>query len=193
MPGSTTLVESLLRVNLLDELRIFGDPVLVGSGRCLFESENGQVPRKLAGSRVHASGVLSFTSGACRRRGRLDRSRQPWLIETQVSCRRYPLPRQPANSVAQQQRALSGSSVGNLAPAFVSATRSPCQDHTSSDEIQKASLERTWSQVADGPDADACMRCPGRDAGGRFNSDLRYPTSEHRLDIGGNHGQSTFR
>jgi dihydrofolate reductase len=61
VPGSATLVRSLLRENLLDELRLFVDPVLVGKGRRLYESENGQVPLKLVSSKTFTTGVLSLT------------------------------------------------------------------------------------------------------------------------------------
>ncbi len=61
VPGSATLVKSLLREHLLDELQLLVDPVLVGRGRRLYESENGQVPLKLIGLHALAKGVLSLT------------------------------------------------------------------------------------------------------------------------------------
>jgi dihydrofolate reductase len=61
VPGSATLVKSLLGENLLDELQLLVDPVLVGRGRRLYESENGQVPLKLIGCHTFANGVLSLT------------------------------------------------------------------------------------------------------------------------------------
>jgi dihydrofolate reductase len=61
VPGSATLVKSLLKANLLDELQLLVDPVLVGRGRRLYESEDGQVPLKLIGSSTFANGVLSLT------------------------------------------------------------------------------------------------------------------------------------
>jgi dihydrofolate reductase len=61
VPGSATLVKSLLRANLLDELRLFVDPILVGKGRRIFESGNGPVALKLASSKTFTTGVLSLT------------------------------------------------------------------------------------------------------------------------------------
>jgi dihydrofolate reductase len=61
VPGSATLVQSLLRANLLDELRLFVDPVLVGAGKRLCESDNGQVPLHLASCATFPNGVLSLT------------------------------------------------------------------------------------------------------------------------------------
>jgi dihydrofolate reductase len=59
--GSITLVGSLLRNRLLDELSLLLHPVVVGTGRRLFEDPAGHVPLKLMGSRVLSNGVLSLT------------------------------------------------------------------------------------------------------------------------------------
>lgn len=59
--GSATLVRSLLRDDLLDELRLFVHPIVVGAGKRLFESEGDRVPLQLADSRVFSTGVLSLT------------------------------------------------------------------------------------------------------------------------------------
>lgn len=61
VPGSATLVKFLLKESLLDELRLLVDPILVGKGMRLFESEDGNVPLKLANSSTFGNGVLSLT------------------------------------------------------------------------------------------------------------------------------------
>jgi dihydrofolate reductase len=60
--GSITLVGSLLRQGLLDELSLMVFPVVVGSGKRLFEGEE-QVPLRLLDSRTLDTGVLSLTYG----------------------------------------------------------------------------------------------------------------------------------
>ena len=57
--GSGALVRSLLRDQLLDELRLFVHPVVVGSGIRLFEEGSDPVALSLAESRVYANGVIS--------------------------------------------------------------------------------------------------------------------------------------
>jgi dihydrofolate reductase len=59
--GSATLVRSLLRDGLLDELRLLVHPIVVGSGRRLFEDGGGRVPLKLVNSRTFSTGVLYLT------------------------------------------------------------------------------------------------------------------------------------
>lgn len=59
--GSITLVRSLLENDLLDELYLLVDPIVVGKGRRLFETEGGPVPLKLTESTILGSGVLSLT------------------------------------------------------------------------------------------------------------------------------------
>ena len=59
--GSATLVRSLLRDNVLDELRLLVHPIVVGSGKRLFEEGTGRVPLKLVDSRTLATGVLYLT------------------------------------------------------------------------------------------------------------------------------------
>ena len=58
--GSITLIGSLLAMGLLDELRLLVFPVMVGSGKRLFESDE-QVPLRLAGTETFQTGVLSLT------------------------------------------------------------------------------------------------------------------------------------
>ena len=57
--GSATLVGSLLRARLLDLLELFVVPVLIGTGKRLFEADE-QVPLKLTDSRAFDNGVLAL-------------------------------------------------------------------------------------------------------------------------------------
>ena len=59
--GSATLVRSLLRDGLVDELRLLVHPIVVGKGKRLFDDTSGQVPLKLADSRTFSTGVLALT------------------------------------------------------------------------------------------------------------------------------------
>ncbi len=61
IPGSPTLVRSLLRNGLLDELSLGICPVVVGSGMRLFDEMTHQVGLKLVESRPFSTGVLSVT------------------------------------------------------------------------------------------------------------------------------------
>ncbi|MFG1966824.1 dihydrofolate reductase family protein [Nonomuraea sp. NPDC049028] len=61
--GSAALVRSLLADGLLDELRLLVHPIVVGSGKRLFEEGTGQLPLQLADSRTLSTGVLSLTYG----------------------------------------------------------------------------------------------------------------------------------
>lgn len=61
MSGSATLVRSLLRDNLLDELHLLLHPIVVGSGKRLFEDMGEQIALKLVDSRAFSTGVLSLT------------------------------------------------------------------------------------------------------------------------------------
>jgi dihydrofolate reductase len=58
--GSGALVRSLLRDDLLDELRLFVHPVVVGSGRRLFE-DGDHVDLTLADTHAYDNGVVSLT------------------------------------------------------------------------------------------------------------------------------------
>jgi dihydrofolate reductase len=58
--GSATLVRSLLREGLLDELRIQLSPVVVGSGRRLFQDGPGPMGLSLVESRTLPRGVLAL-------------------------------------------------------------------------------------------------------------------------------------
>jgi dihydrofolate reductase len=59
--GSPTLVRSLLRDGLLDELGLLVHPIVVGGGKQLFENGNYGTVLKLVDSRTLATGVLSLT------------------------------------------------------------------------------------------------------------------------------------
>src|SRR5215207_1962928 len=61
MSGSATLVEWLLHEGLLDELRLMVHPIVVGSGRRLFESGKGPKPMELVESKTLGTGVLDLT------------------------------------------------------------------------------------------------------------------------------------
>ncbi|HEU0212950.1 MAG TPA: dihydrofolate reductase family protein [Jiangellaceae bacterium] len=59
--GSPTLVRSLLRDNVLDELQLLVHPIVVGSGKRLFEDGSGRIPLDLVRSTTFSTGVLSLT------------------------------------------------------------------------------------------------------------------------------------
>jgi dihydrofolate reductase len=59
--GSPTLVRSLLRDNVLDELNLLVHPIVVGRGKRLFEDGFDQIPLNLVKSTTFSTGVLSLT------------------------------------------------------------------------------------------------------------------------------------
>jgi dihydrofolate reductase len=59
--GSGTLVRSLLRDGLLDELRLLVHPIVVGDGKRLFTDGSGQTPLTLVESKIFKNGVLYLT------------------------------------------------------------------------------------------------------------------------------------
>jgi dihydrofolate reductase len=59
--GSGTLVRSLLEDDLLDELRLMVHPIVVGSGKHLFEEGGDQRALKLVDSKTFSTGVLYLT------------------------------------------------------------------------------------------------------------------------------------
>ncbi len=59
--GSITLVRSLMRANLLDELRLMVHPVVLGGGRRLFEAGGDREVLELVGSKTFGTGVVSLT------------------------------------------------------------------------------------------------------------------------------------
>ena len=61
MTGSATLVSSLLREGLLDELHLSVLPVVLGSGKRLFSASGGKLPLKLIDSATFETGVVQLT------------------------------------------------------------------------------------------------------------------------------------
>jgi dihydrofolate reductase len=61
IPGSPTLVRSLLRDGLLDELSLMIQPIVVGSGMRLFDELTYPVSLRLAESKALGTGVLAVT------------------------------------------------------------------------------------------------------------------------------------
>jgi dihydrofolate reductase len=61
MTGSATLVSSMLREGLLDELHLFVFPVVLGSGKRLFAAPGSRLPLKLTGSATFDTGVVQLT------------------------------------------------------------------------------------------------------------------------------------
>jgi dihydrofolate reductase len=59
--GSPTLVRSLLQEDLLDELRLMVHPIVVGSGKRLFEGGGDQKALELLDSKTFSTGVLYLT------------------------------------------------------------------------------------------------------------------------------------
>ena len=59
--GSAELVDSLLELDLVDELRILLFPVVLGSGKRLFRDERGISHLRLVGARTFDSGVVLLT------------------------------------------------------------------------------------------------------------------------------------
>jgi dihydrofolate reductase len=61
--GSPTLVRSLLRAGILDELRLLVHPIVVGHGIHLFTDEEQPIPLKLLSSTTFSTGVQSMVYG----------------------------------------------------------------------------------------------------------------------------------
>jgi dihydrofolate reductase len=59
--GSGALVRSLLRGNLLDELRLMVHPVVLGTGKRLFEDGSDRKALELIDSKTFGTGVLYLT------------------------------------------------------------------------------------------------------------------------------------
>jgi dihydrofolate reductase len=59
--GSGSLVRSLLQYGLLDELKLMIHPILVGSGKRLFEEGEEQTKLQLVDSKTFSTGVLYLT------------------------------------------------------------------------------------------------------------------------------------
>lgn len=58
--ASPTLVRFLLAESLLDDLLLLVHPVVLGTGKRLFEGDTGQVPLKLLDSMAYGSGVVAL-------------------------------------------------------------------------------------------------------------------------------------
>lgn len=61
MAGSPALPHAGLRPHLLDELRLMVHPVVLGSGRRLFEDGGDRGVLELADSKTFSTGVVSLT------------------------------------------------------------------------------------------------------------------------------------
>ena len=61
MSGSSTLVSWLLRRDLLDQLNLLVFPVVLGTGKRLFDEAGAQVPLTLTGSRAFGTGVVHLS------------------------------------------------------------------------------------------------------------------------------------
>jgi dihydrofolate reductase len=61
--GSPTLVRWLLRRGLLDALTLFVMPLVLGTGKRLFEAGGEPLPLTLQGSRTFSTGVVLLTYG----------------------------------------------------------------------------------------------------------------------------------
>lgn len=59
--GSTTLVQTLMRHDLIDEYRVAVYPIVLGGGKTLFPRGGVSATLRLAGTRVLDSGVVSMT------------------------------------------------------------------------------------------------------------------------------------
>jgi dihydrofolate reductase len=61
--GSATLIQTLMRHDLVDEFRVAVHPLVLGHGRVLFPPGGVPARLRLAGSRTRDSGVVSLTYG----------------------------------------------------------------------------------------------------------------------------------
>jgi dihydrofolate reductase len=64
--GSPGLIQTLITLGLLDELRLMIDPVLVGGGKRLFRDDGALRPLRLVGSQVTSMGAIIATYAAAR-------------------------------------------------------------------------------------------------------------------------------
>ena len=62
--GSGSLVRSLLKDGLIDELRLMVHPVVVGNGKRLFEEGGEQIALELVDSKTFSTGVVYLTYAA---------------------------------------------------------------------------------------------------------------------------------
>jgi dihydrofolate reductase len=61
MSGSATLVRSLLKAGLLDELRLSVHPIVVASGQRLFDGLTDRLPLELVDTKPTSTGVVTLT------------------------------------------------------------------------------------------------------------------------------------
>ncbi|CAM3330436.1 dihydrofolate reductase family protein [Stackebrandtia soli] len=61
LSGSITLTRTLLHAGLIDELRLFVHPIVLGSGRRLFPDDATDVPLTLIRSATYPTGVIELT------------------------------------------------------------------------------------------------------------------------------------
>jgi dihydrofolate reductase len=59
--GSTRLVQTLMRHNLIDEYRVAVHPIVLGRGTPLFPRDGVRVTLRLAGTHTLDSGVVNLT------------------------------------------------------------------------------------------------------------------------------------
>lgn len=59
--GSNTLVQTLLEQNLIDEVRLLVHPVVLGSGKCLFQDGTPKQTLQLVESKSFRTGILALT------------------------------------------------------------------------------------------------------------------------------------
>jgi dihydrofolate reductase len=65
--GSATLVQSLMKADLIDEYRLFIHPIILGSGMKLFKDGMDSITLKLVESKTFASGVIVVTYQSVRK------------------------------------------------------------------------------------------------------------------------------
>jgi dihydrofolate reductase len=75
--GSGSLVRSLLKDGLIDELRLMVHPVVVGSGKRLFEEGSERIALELVDSRTFSTGVVYLTYRPVSERDDNDRNEVP--------------------------------------------------------------------------------------------------------------------
>ena len=81
--GSGALVRTLMRDHLLDELRLYVHPVVVGSGIRLFDHERDPLELELVDSHAYDNGVTSLTyrpTGASDTDSAMREARQPIAV-----------------------------------------------------------------------------------------------------------------
>jgi dihydrofolate reductase len=59
--GSTTLVQTLIEHDLVDEFRVMIDPLVVGGGKRIFHDDGELRPLRLVDSRVTTTGAIIAT------------------------------------------------------------------------------------------------------------------------------------